>query len=234
MTFSIVGRDPMTGMMGVAVATKHWAVGARVPYVRPRLAAIAVQAYAQPYLGYDALKLIGQGQTGPDALAAVLAADPGRDWRQVILVDAAGRLAAHTGVETVGWSGHRVGTVCAAAGNMLVGEETVAAMVDFFETHPDLDLPSRLVQALQAGHAQGGDRRGQQSAAVYVVYQEDAPYVDLRIDDHPQAIAELRRLLDSVQGDALTLSLHFASTRESPPVESYVAHQARLREAGWS
>ncbi|MFN8496377.1 MAG: DUF1028 domain-containing protein [Anaerolineae bacterium] len=233
MTFSVVGRDSESGMMGVAVATKHTAVGARVPYVRAGAAAIAVQAYAQPYLGYDALRLIQDGGvTGPQALDTVLAADPGRDWRQVILVDAEGRLAGHTGVETEGWSGHRLGTHCAAAGNMLVNGETVEAMVAYFESHPDDPLPLRLVAALQAGHAAGGDRRGQQSAALYVVYREEAPYADLRIDDHPQAVGELRRLLDLVSHDALTMSLRFSSGRESPPVSEYIAHKDKLRRAG--
>lgn len=233
MTFSVVGRDPNTGMMGVAVATKYPAVGARVPYAQAGLAAIAVQAYAQPYLGYDTLKFMRErGLTGPEALQAALAADPGRDWRQVILVDTFGNVAGHTGVETEGWSGHFIGAHSAAAGNMLVNAATAEAMVDFFEGHPELDLSSRLVQALQAGHAQGGDRRGQQSAAVYIVNREDAPYVDLRVDDHPNAIAELRRLHDMVHGDALVMSAHFSSTRVSPPVEQYIAHKARLRQKG--
>lgn len=233
MTFSITGRDPNTGMLGVAVATKHPAVGARVPYVRPRVAALAVQAYAQPYLGYDALHLMQtQRLSGPEALEAVLAVDPGRDWRQVTVVDDQGRIAAYTGIETEGWSGHAVGASCAAAGNMLVNEATVTAMVDYFERHPNEELPLRLVAALQAGHAAGGDRRGQQSAAVYVAYLEDAPYVDLRIDDHPQAVSELRRLLDMVSGDGLTKSLRFSMSRESPPVSEYIAFKAKLRERG--
>ncbi len=233
MTFSIVGRDPKTGFMGVAVATKYPAVGARVPYARGGVAALAVQAYAQPYLGFDALRLMqDRGLTGPQALEAVLAADPGRDWRQVTVVDGHGNVAGYTGSETEPWTGHRVGEHCAAAGNMLVNEATVTSMVDFFESHPDLDLPSRLAQALQAGNAAGGDRRGQQSAALYVVYREEAPYVDLRIDDHPQAVGELRRLLDMVQGDALTMSLRFSAGRESPPVSEYRAHKEKLRRAG--
>ena len=233
MTFSIVGRDPNTGMLGVAVATRYWAVGARVPYVKAQIAAIAVQAYAQPYLGYDALRLMTEQKlTGPEALAAVLAADPGRDWRQALLIDAEGRIAAHTGIETEPWSGHFIGQECAAGGNMLVGAATAEAMIEFFESHPDLELPSRLVQALQAGHAQGGDRRGQQSAAVYVTHLQDAPYVDLRIDDHPNAVAELRRLLDAVNNDGLAISRRFAAGRESPPLSEYQAHKARLREKG--
>lgn len=233
MTFSIVGRDPTNGMLGVAVATRYWAVGARVPYVRAGVAAIAVQAYAQPYLGYDALRLMReQGLSGPKALDAVLAADPGRDWRQVLIVDAEGRVAAHTGRETVAWSGHRVGPNCVAGGNMLVSAATAEAMVDFFEGRPTLDLPQRLVQALQAGHVAGGDKRGQQSAAVYVVYRQECPYVDLRIDDHPSAVDELRRLLDAVTGDNLAMSLRFAASRESPPVSEYVAHKEQLRAKG--
>jgi uncharacterized Ntn-hydrolase superfamily protein len=233
MTFSITGRDAKNGMLGVAVATKYWAVGARVPYVQPRLAALAVQAYAQPYLGYDTLKLMAQsGCSGPEALQQVLAQDPGREWRQVGLVDHAGKVMGHTGTETVAWSGHLVGEQCVAAGNMLVGEDTVRAMVETFEGNAHLDLPDRLVLALQHGHAAGGDRRGQQSAAVYVVYLEDAPYVDLRVDDHADAIAELARLTAVTREDRLVRSLHFASSRESPPVSGYISHKEDLKKAG--
>lgn len=233
MTFSIVGRDPERGMLGVAVATAHWAVGARVPYVRPRLAAIAVQAYAQPSLGYETLDLMAAlGWSGPEALRALLERDPGRDWRQVVLVDRDGRLAAHTGSRTAPWSGHRLGRECAAAGNMLRGEETVAAMVERFERRPELDLPDRLVEALVAGHEAGGDRRGQQSAAVYVAIREPAPYVDLRVDDHPAAVAELARLAGATRDDALARGLRFATDRASPPVAEYEAHHQKLREQG--
>ena len=233
MTFSITGRDPKNGMLGVAVATKYWAVGARVPYVQPKLAALAVQAYAQPYLGYDTLKVMTEtGASGPEALKRVLADDPGRDWRQVGLVDDEGKVMGYTGQETVDWSGHLEGDQCVAAGNMLAGEETVAAMVETFESSADLELPDRLVLALQHGHAAGGDKRGQQSAAVYVVYLEDAPYIDLRVDDHPDAIADLARLLDVTREAELVRSYRFASGRESPPVSEYIAHREALKKAG--
>jgi len=233
MTFSIVGRDPERGMLGVATATAHWAVGARVPFVRPRLAALAVQAYAHPPLGYETLDLMAAlGWSGPDALAVVLERDPGRDWRQVALVDAAGNRTAHTGPRTAPWSGHRLGRDCAAAGNMLRGEETVAAMVETFEGGAGRHLPDRLVAALRAGHEAGGDRRGQQSAAVLVAILEPAPYVDLRVDDHPAAVEELARLLAASGDDALVRGLRFATSRESPPVAEYEAHHESLRRRG--
>jgi uncharacterized Ntn-hydrolase superfamily protein len=233
MTFSITGRDPQNSMLGVAVATRYWAVGARVPYVRPKVAALAVQAYAQPYLGYDTLKLMVEtGCSGPEALMQVLDRDPGQEWRQVGLVDYQGNIIGHTGHETVPWSGHLVGKECVAAGNMLVGEETVQAMVETFENNSDLELPDRLVRALQHGHEAGGDRRGQQSAAVYVVYLQEAPYLDLRVDDHPEAVAELARLVEATRDDRLVRSLHFASSRESSPVSEYVAHKEELKKAG--
>ncbi len=233
MTFSITGMDH-SGKMGVAVATKYWAVGARVPYVRGGVAALAVQAYAQPYIGYDVLNLMTDhaDMEGPEALQIVLDRDPGKEWRQVGLVDPHGNVAGFTGRETVAWSGHCPGTDCVGAGNMLVGPETVQAMVDFFETHRALALPERLVGALQAGHAAGGDKRGQQSAAVYVVDREEAPYLDLRIDDDPDAIAALARLLDDTRDVELVRSAHFASSRASPSVESYIAHRETLRDQG--
>lgn len=233
MTFSITGFDAASGLMGVAVATRYWAVGARVPYVRAGLAALAVQAYAQPYLGYDTLRLMrDEGLSGPEALARVLADDPGRDWRQVGLVDHLGNVSGYTGVETEPWSGHLVGAACVGAGNMLVNAETVGEMVATFEAGGELALPERLVAALQAGHAAGGDRRGQQSAAVYVVHREEAPYLDLRVDDHPDAIAELARLVAATAGDPLVRSARFAGGRAAPPVDEYRAHKERLRSKG--
>ncbi len=233
MTFSITGYDTRSGMMGVAVATRYWAVGARVPYVRAGAAAIAVQAYAQPYLGYDTLRLMREaGLTGPEAITRVLADDPGRDWRQVGLVDHLGNVYGYTGVETEPWSGHVLGEACVGAGNMLVNEETVTSMVTTFEQHPSLDLPERLIAALQAGHAAGGDRRGQQSAAVYVVHLCEAPYLDLRVDDHPDAIAELARLVAATNKDLLVRSARFAGGHEGPPLEEYIAHKEKLQTRG--
>ncbi len=233
MTFSITGFDD-SGKMGVAVATKYWAVGARVPYARGGVAALAVQAYAQPYIGYDVLRLLTDhaDMAGPEALQIVLDADPGKEWRQVGLVDAQGNVTGFTGRETVAWSGHCTGPHCVSAGNMLVGPETAQAMTDFFGTHPERELPERLVGALQAGHAAGGDKRGQQSAAVYVVDREEAPYLDLRIDDDPDAIAALARLLGDTRDVELVRSGHFAASRASPPVESYIAHRETLRDQG--
>lgn len=233
MTFSITGMG-QDSKLGVAVATKYWAVGANVPFARAGVAAVAVQAYAQPYIGFDVLRMLSENpdMSGPDALRQVLDRDPGKEWRQVGLVDARGQVMGFTGKETVDWSGHCVGEKCVGAGNMLVGEETVTRMVAFFEAHPDLDLPERLVGALQAGHAAGGDKRGQQSAAVFVVDREEMPYLDLRIDDHPDAIAALAQLMEDTRESLLVRSSHFSATRESPTVESYIAHKQSLREEG--
>jgi uncharacterized Ntn-hydrolase superfamily protein len=234
MTFSITGYCVRTGMLGVAVATRYWAVGARVTYVRAGIAAMAVQAYAQPYIGYDTLRLLSADpQLGAmTALEQVLAADPERDWRQVGMVDAQGNAYGYTGSETAPWSGHLVGSGCVGAGNMLVGAETVEAMVAAFAAHSAEPLPERLTLALQAGHAAGGDRRGQQSAAVYVAYREESPYLDLRVDDHPDAIAELARLVAATRNDPLVRSERFAGGRAAPPVEEYFAHKRQLKEQG--
>ncbi len=233
MTFSITGYDE-SHKMGVAVATRYWAVGARVPYVRGGVAALAVQAYAQPYIGYDVLRMLTENpdMEGPEALEIVLDRDPGKEWRQVGLVDRRGNVVGFTGAETVAWSGHSIGAQCVGAGNMLVGPETAQSMTDFFESRPDLDLPERLVGALQAGHAAGGDKRGQQSAAIYVVDTEESPFLDLRIDDDPDAIAALGRLLDDTRDVELVRSTQFASSRTSPTVESYIAHRETLRDQG--
>lgn len=234
MTFSITGYDAHTGMLGVAVATRYWAVGARVPYVRAGTAALAVQAYAQPYIGYDTLRLLAANPQldAVEALERVLAADPGRDWRQVGLVDNRGRAYGYTGSQTAPWSGHAVGEGCVAAGNMIVGPATVERMTAAFAAHRAEPLPERLVAALRAGHEAGGDRRGQQSAAIYVAYREEAPYLDLRVDDHPDAIAELERLVAATRSDPLVRSERFAGGRAAAPLEEYLAHKERLKEQG--
>ena len=199
-TFSIVARDARNGDLGVAVQSKFLAVGSLVPWAKAGVGAIATQSALNAAYGSEGLRLLANGWSAPEALNHMVAMDSEADLRQVLIVDAAGRAAAFTGAKCYEWAGHIVGDGYACAGNILVSRDTVEAMARTFET-TDGPLAHRLVAALAAGQAAGGDRRGQQSAAVLVVRTAGGyaartdRYVDLRVDDHPQPIAELQRLL---------------------------------------
>jgi uncharacterized Ntn-hydrolase superfamily protein len=195
MTFSIVARDRSTGMLGMAVSTKVLAVGAICPWVRAGVGAVGTQAWVNPFLGPITLGLLEEGLDAAEALEEALAGDSCAAYRQLTVVDAEGRSAAYTGAKADPWCGDTHGEDYAVAGNLLVSEETVAAMeTAYLTTGPDRDLADRLIAALEAGQAAGGDRRGRQSAAVIVMHRTVVPFVDLRVDDHSDPVAELRRL----------------------------------------
>ncbi|TLZ75279.1 MAG: DUF1028 domain-containing protein [Methanobacteriota archaeon] len=197
-TFSIVAFDPKTKDLGVAVESKFVAVGAVVPFARAGVGAVATQSYANTAYGPKALAMMKRGLTAKDVLKKLVAADKDAAQRQVGLVDARGRAASYTGKGCIAWAGHLVGSSYACQGNLLAGEEVVKAMSRTFEVTQG-DLPVRLLAALSAGQRAGGDRRGQQSAALLVV-REDGGYggfndrwIDVRVDEHPQPIEELIR-----------------------------------------
>jgi uncharacterized Ntn-hydrolase superfamily protein len=199
-TFSIVAHDPHNGDLGIAVASKFLAVGSVVPWTRAGAGALATQAMANLAYGPDGLALLDQGRSAQEALDALLASDEQRDHRQVGIVDARGGAAAHTGAQCMDWAGHLVGAGFAAQGNILAGADVIQAVAETF-IRADGELAERLLAALAAGDAAGGDRRGRQSAALYVARAGGSyggaldRYVDLRVDDHPAPIAELARLL---------------------------------------
>lgn len=212
-TFSIVACDPGAKQWGVAVQSKFMAVGPIVPWAEPNVGAIATQAMANPDYGPKGLKLLQSGKSAQEALDQLVADDEQRDHRQAGIVDAQGRAAAYTGPECYDWAGHHVGDGYACQGNILAGEAVVGDMAEAFE-NTDGPLAERLMAALQAAQRAGGDKRGQQSAALLVV-QERAGYggisdklVDLRVDDHHRPIDELERLLELHQ-------LYFGQTREA-------------------
>lgn len=199
-TFSIVACDPQTGEWGVAVQSRVLAVGALVPFARAGVGAIATQAYCNTTYGPRGLELLAEGRTAEEVVAALIADDPDRAQRQVAVVDAQGRVAHHTGSECFAWAGAKAGTHYSCQGNILTGQDVVEAMGQAFEA-TEGELADRLMAALAAGQEAGGDRRGQQSAALLVV-QKDAGYggfddrkYDLRVDDHETPIAELQRIL---------------------------------------
>lgn len=199
MTFSIVGADPDAGDLGVAVASRFAAVGAVVPWARAGVGVVATQARANTDLGREGLELMAGGTPTRQALDRMILGDTGREHRQVGIVDARGRAATFTGARCLSWAGGRTGERFACQGDQLVGEEVIAAMVDAFRRSTG-ELVDRLLAALLAGDVVGGDRRGRQAAAVVVVREGGGygkrtdRYVDLRVDDHPQAVSELARV----------------------------------------
>src|SRR5258708_33067699 len=199
-TYSIAACDLEASEWGVAVQSKFLAVGSVVPWAEPEVGAIATQAYANPSYGPNGLALLREGLSAHEVVERLIAADDGRDERQLGIVDGEGRSASWTGPECSDWAGHRNGPGYAAQGNILVGAETVDALAETFEATSGRPLAERLINCLAAAQAAGGDRRGQQSASLLIV-ERDGGYarlsdvlVDLRVDDHPRPIEELRRL----------------------------------------
>ena len=195
MTWSIVAHDPNSGAFAVAVATKAFAVGASCPFVRAGVGAVSTQSMTNRYLGPAILDAMARGLPPAAAIEGALAGDEGRGIRQVHAVDSAGRTAAWTGGNCVEWCGSVSAGGVSVAGNMLTGEPTVAATLAAWKSARDLPMPDRLMTAMEAGEAAGGDRRGKQSAAMVMVTTEDFPDLNLRVDDHAEPLAELRRLL---------------------------------------
>jgi uncharacterized Ntn-hydrolase superfamily protein len=202
-------------MLGVAVSTAVPGVGSIVTHARAGVGAIATQSWANPYLGPDGLDLLADGLGAEDALARLMEDDPGRETRQIGVVDASGGSAAFTGGACTTWYGQLTGPDFAAQGNMLVGKETVDALAETFQANPDDELPERLMKALEAAQAAGGDKRGRQSAALLVMKTEGYAYVDLRVDEHPDPVAELRRVF-GVASRQLTPFVEMMPTRAEP------------------
>jgi uncharacterized Ntn-hydrolase superfamily protein len=202
-TFSITARDPRSGALGVAVSTKLACVGAMCPWVRAGTGAISTQSFVNPYLGIDGLRLLGEGLSAQETLDRLIAEDVYREIRQLAIVDRGGGTAAFSGDECTQWYGHFAGDGFVVAGNMLVGEAVLTEMRRAFEESSAEALEERLVRALEAGQDAGGDRRGKQSAALYVVTTEEYGYVDIRVDDHPEPVTELRRVFEVVKHDLL-------------------------------
>lgn len=200
-TFSIVAADLPAGEFGVAVASKFLAVGSVVPWARAGAGAMATQAWANLSYGPTGLSLLAEGHRAEDVVRHLIDADDNRDHRQVGLVDRFGNAAAWTGHECFRWAGHRTGAGYACQGNILASGAVTTAMADAFERSAG-PLPERLVAALEAAQAQGGDSRGQQSSALYVAKDKGSyggyldRYIDLRVDDHPAPVTELRKLLE--------------------------------------
>ncbi|MBI4640036.1 MAG: DUF1028 domain-containing protein [Candidatus Tectomicrobia bacterium] len=195
-TFSIVARCERTGMLGVGIATRAIAVGARCPYAKAHVGAISSQANTDPRLGIMGIKLLELGYSASKALQELVNSDPHEKKRQIGIVDRDGHSAVHTGFETRDWAGHIVEHNFVAMGNVLLGQHVVEAMADAFRKSSDLPLEERLLRAIEAGRDAGGQHGGQQSSGLLVVEHEVFPRIDLRVDDHGEPIGELRRIYE--------------------------------------
>ena len=199
-TYSICACDLDRGQWGVATQSRFLAVGSVVPWATPHVGAVATQSYANPRYGPDGLRLLGEGLSAAEVVERLTADDDDREQRQLGIVDGEGRAATYTGAECHAWAGGRTGSCYAAQGNILVSGATVDALAETFEAANSMTLAERLLDCLDAAEAAGGDSRGRQSAALLVV-ERDGGYaalsdtlVDLRVDDHPDPLGELRRL----------------------------------------
>jgi uncharacterized Ntn-hydrolase superfamily protein len=193
MTWSILARDPATGAIGVAVASRFFAVGAICPFVEGRVAALATQALVNPMYAVHAMPRLRAGEPPDAILAALVSPDPGAGQRQFHILDATGRIAQHTGANCVSWAGHVAAENVSVAGNMLSGEATVRATLAAYLSASG-SMAERLLTALEAGEQAGGDKRGKQSAGLKIASNDPYPDLDIRADDHPDPLSELRRL----------------------------------------
>ncbi len=215
MTYSIVARDPATGQIGISVASRFFAVGHAVPFVKGRVGGIATQAFVNPTYGTDGLRLLEAGAP-PDAIIPILTGrDNGHANRQLHMIDAQGRNAAFTGENCVDWCGHLVAEGVSVAGNMLDGPEVIGDTLAAYQAAMDKPLADRLLIAMQAGEDAGGDKRGKQSACLVIYQDQDYAWLNIRADDHGDPLRELRRLYAVAQERFLHV-VETMPTRENP------------------
>jgi uncharacterized Ntn-hydrolase superfamily protein len=215
MTWSIIAKNDATGEIGIAVATKFFAVGALVPHIAAGIGGIASQALLNPYYGIDGLRLLRERKSPQEIVDVLTTADTGRETRQLHILDAAGRSAAHTGRECIDWCGHLQGDGFSIAGNMLAGGRVLDETARAYAGGQGLPFAQRLIAALRAGEAAGGDKRGKQSAALLIHEREEWPSLDLRVDDHPDPLSELERL-ERVSRERWVHFRRFLPTRDNP------------------
>jgi uncharacterized Ntn-hydrolase superfamily protein len=215
MTWSIIARDNSTGQFGIAVATRFFAVGARVPHIAAGVGGIATQALVNPYYGIDGVRLLREGHKPRDIVETLIAADAGRESRQLHIMDASGRIASHTGRECVDWCGHIEGNGFSIAGNMLAGGRVLDDSAKAYVANEHLPFAQRLIAAMRSGEAAGGDKRGKQSAALLIHGNEEWSDLDLRVDDHSDPLTELERL-ERVSRERWVHFRQFLPTRRNP------------------
>jgi len=195
-TFTVIGRCVRTGMLGMAMATRSLAVGARVAHIRSHVGAVAIMAIADARLGYTALRLLKMGYKAPGVIEELVRADPYAEYRQLGIIDDDGFAAARTGQMNRDWAGHHVGDNYIVLGNVLTGEHVLDAMEEVYTDNSDEALEDRLMKSLEAGRDAGGQHGGQQSASLHVYDTKPFAYVDLRVDFNEEPVGELRRVFD--------------------------------------
>ena len=214
MTWSILARDPATGALGAAVATRFFAVGAICIHVEGGVGALATQALINPMYAVHGMPRLRLSEPPEHIAAALLAADAGREHRQLHILDAKGRISQFTGSACITWAGHLAGHDVSVAGNMLAGPDVVAHTLDAWRSSTG-SMAERLLTALEAGEAAGGDKRGKQSAALKICTNDPYPDLDIRADDHPDPLAELRRL-HAVSRERYAIFRSFLAGRDTP------------------
>jgi uncharacterized Ntn-hydrolase superfamily protein len=215
MTWSIIAKDNATGQIGIAVATKFFAVGARVPHIAPTFGGIATQALVNPYYGIDGLRLLREGRAPREIVESLIATDSGNASRQVHIMDAKGRIAAYTGKDCVDWCGHLEGDSFSIAGNMLAGGRVLDETAKAYVANAGMPFAPRMIAAMHAGQAAGGDKRGKQSAALLIYGEEEWSDLDLRADDHADPLTELERL-EAVSRERWVQFRKFLPSRKNP------------------
>ncbi|WP_137131819.1 DUF1028 domain-containing protein [Rhizobium sp. FY34] len=215
MTWSIVARDPETGHLGIAVASRFFAVGSAVPHLCGGVGAVATQAFVSPLYGVDGLAMLGEGMAPQAIIDMLTARDDGAEQRQMHLIDASGHNAAFTGTKCIDWAGHIVDENVSVAGNMLAGPQVLEKTLDAYKALSKAPLAERLLGAMEAGEAAGGDKRGKQSAALVIYRDQDYAWLNIRADDHPDPLDELWRLYRVAQERYLHVA-ETMPTRENP------------------
>lgn len=238
MTFSIVARDSETGVIGIAVASRFFACGAVVPYVGRR-SAVASQAFCNPIWGTEGRIRLDAGEPAESVLPDLVERDAAARLRQCHMIDENGDFAAHTGTECTDWAGHIIGEGFSVAGNMLVGPEVIDAMAQTFKNQANHPFAERMLAALKAGESAGGDKRGRQAAALIIHRGEAHPWLDLRVDDHDNPLAELERLFAVAQerylafADAMATSDDFSGLTDRKLLDERIEKQQEfLRNEG--
>ncbi|MGJ8546201.1 MAG: DUF1028 domain-containing protein [Sulfitobacter sp.] len=236
MTYSLIARSPESGEIGIIVASRFFACGAAVPYVGKRVA-VATQAFVNPLWGTQGRKRLEAGEPASDLLAEFASQDGGSAIRQCHMMDAAGNFAAHTGADCVDWAGHKTGAFHSVAGNMLAGSAVVQDTFDAYAEADHLPMAERLLYAMGAGEAAGGDRRGRQAAGMVIHRGEEHAFLDLRADDHADPLAELSRLLD-VAGErylhvaeAMPSAQNFSGLTDRAPIDAAILAAEAERKA---
>lgn len=230
MTWSIIVRDPERGLFAIAVATRFFAVGALVPHASPS-GAVATQALVNPTYGPRGLRLLAEGVAPEMVVATLVGLDAGRETRQLHLVDRHGRSARWTGADCIDWCGHLAAENVSLAGNMLAGPAVLEATLETWLERRDLPLVARLLAAMRAGEARGGDKRGKQSAAILVQGSEPYPRLSLRVDDHGEPLDELERLYRVARERFLPFSRAFPKSERDPGLFDRARIEAMVAEA---